>query len=111
MSEDDYKVGYKKPPTHSRFKSGKSGNPKGRPKGSRNFGTILKQRLKQRVTIVEKGRRKTITMEELIIRKLLNDAVAGDVHARRDVFRLAAEQKDAKGGIQIVYLDEVDMNM
>ena len=39
MSRDkkgDYTVGYGKPPTATRFKKGQSGNPKGRPKGSRN---------------------------------------------------------------------------
>src|SRR5205823_6157875 len=30
----EYQVGYRKPPQHSRFKNGQSGNPKGRPKRS-----------------------------------------------------------------------------
>ena len=33
---DDYEVGYKKPPPRTRFRKGRSGNPKGRPKGSRD---------------------------------------------------------------------------
>ena len=40
--EPKYKVGYKKPPIENQFKEGKSGNPKGRPLGSKNFSTILK---------------------------------------------------------------------
>ena len=36
-----YKVGNKKPPLHSRFKPGHSGNPSGRPKGRSNFGTVV----------------------------------------------------------------------
>src|SRR5438045_1956885 len=32
----DYKVGYGKPPKHSQYKEGESGNEKGRPRGSRN---------------------------------------------------------------------------
>ena len=31
-AEGDYEVGYGKPPKHSRFKPGQSGNPKGRPR-------------------------------------------------------------------------------
>ena len=41
MPDDDYAVGYKKPPLHTRFKKGQSGNPRGRPKGSKNFSTLL----------------------------------------------------------------------
>ena len=37
----DYKVGYKKPPLHSRFKKGQSGNPRGRPRGAKNFSSVL----------------------------------------------------------------------
>ena len=35
-SEPAYKVGYRKPPAESQFKPGRSGNPRGRPKGARN---------------------------------------------------------------------------
>ena len=38
-----YKVGYKRPPVSTRFKPGSSGNPKGRPKGQRNFKTIMRK--------------------------------------------------------------------
>ena len=41
--EGMYQVGYCRPPLHSRFKPGQSGNPKGRPKQSRNMRTIVKQ--------------------------------------------------------------------
>ena len=38
-----FAVGYGRPPVHSRFKPGKSGNPKGRAKQSRNMRTIVQQ--------------------------------------------------------------------
>jgi len=34
---NDYEVGYKKPPKQGRFKKGQSGNPRGRPSGTKNL--------------------------------------------------------------------------
>ena len=45
--ERDHDAGYGKPPRHSRFKKGQSGNPKGRPKGGRNFSTDVKATLEE----------------------------------------------------------------
>ena len=110
MSSDDYDVGYKKPPKKNRFKPGNSGNPKGRPKGSKNLSTILRQRLNKKVQVAENGRRKMITVEEVIVAKMVNDAAAGDPIARRETLRLIAEEGSKKGGYTIIYLDEVDRN-
>jgi len=38
-SDDGFTVGYKKPPQHSRFQPGRSGNPRGKQKGVRNLGS------------------------------------------------------------------------
>jgi hypothetical protein len=110
MSSDDYEVGYKKPPKKSRFKPGSSGNPKGRPKGSKNLSTILRQRLNKKVQVAENGRRKLITVEEVIVARMVTDAAAGDPIARRETLRLIAEEGTKKGGITILYLDEDDRN-
>ena len=44
--ESDYEVGYGKPPRHSRFVKGRSGNPRGRPPGTKNLKTLLSEALK-----------------------------------------------------------------
>ena len=39
------KTGYCNPPEHTRFKTGQSGNPRGRPKGTLNLATVLERTL------------------------------------------------------------------
>ena len=57
----DYEVGYRNPPHHTQFKKGQSGNPRGRPCGSKNLKTLVNEVLNELVTITENGRRRKIT--------------------------------------------------
>jgi hypothetical protein len=75
---DDYAVGFGKPPTHSRFQKGQSGNPKGRRKGSKNLSTLMERALNERVTIKENGSQKVITKREAFLKQLVNKAASGD---------------------------------
>lgn len=80
MSDDAQpsKIGYRKPPINSRFKAGQSGNPKGRPRGSKNLDTVLMKELNTKVAITENGERKKISKCEAIGRQLVNKAASGD---------------------------------
>jgi hypothetical protein len=71
-------VGYGKPPLHTRFRKGQSGNPKGCGKGTKNFATILVKAMSQPVTINENGKRKTISKLAAAVTQLANDAARGD---------------------------------
>jgi hypothetical protein len=64
-----------------RFKPGKSGNPAGRPKGSKNRATVLQDELDTAVTISESGRTKKATKFALICKQVVNAAVRGDFKA------------------------------
>ena len=60
-NEDDqepaYAVGYRKPPRHTRFQPGVSGNPRGRPKAAKNLSTLVHEALNELVVVTENGRR------------------------------------------------------
>ena len=49
----DYNVGFARTPERTRFKKGKSGNPKGRPKRSDNLIELLRQVMSETVEVRE----------------------------------------------------------
>ncbi len=79
------KVGYAKPPKHTRFTKGRSGNPKGRPTGSKNFATMMIEELTQTVAIVENGKRTKIPKIRAAVRQALNRAMVGDFKALQQI--------------------------
>jgi len=80
--KNDYEVGYRKPPKRTRYQKGQSGNPKGRPRGSRSSATLLREILSERVEVRENGSTRTVTKKELILRYAVNKAATGDSRAR-----------------------------
>jgi len=81
MDNEDYEIGYRKPPKAYQFKSGQSGNQKGRPKDSRNTYTLLDEVLNQKIDIKENGKDLKITKKTAMIMQLVNKAVKGDTKA------------------------------
>jgi len=87
-------IGKGRPPLTTRWKPGQSGNPKGRPKGAKNLATIFNEALNQKFEIREKGRPRTITAREGIVRRVVNEALKGNIKAT--AFALAKEPEIAR---------------
>lgn len=77
-------VGYGKPPKETQFKKGQSGNPSGRPKANIDMTTALTRALSETVEVeAEDGTTITITKMEAAVKRLVNEAIDGDMHAFR----------------------------
>jgi uncharacterized protein DUF5681 len=87
----DYEVGYGKPPRHTRFRKGRSGNPRGRPSGSKNLSTLLNEALNEPVLVAENGGRRKITKRQAIITQLVNKAAKADWRAIKILLDLVQE--------------------
>ena len=83
-----HSVGYGRPPVHSRFKPGQSGNPKGRRKGQRNVGTVVDGELSQRIKVREGNRTRSLTKLDAFVVTLVNAALKGDAKAWASLINL-----------------------
>lgn len=92
----NFEVGFGRPPKHSQFVKGKSGNPKGRPKGSQNLATIFEKVGRERVTVTENGRSRTLTKKHAAVLQLTNKSVSGDTKALRDYLHFAQTYEAAQ---------------
>lgn len=81
MAKKDYPVGYGRPPKHTQFKPGQSGNPKGRPKGIRNLNTDLEEELSLKILVTEGGQQQQTTKQRAMLKSLFAKALNGDVRA------------------------------
>ncbi|HXQ11315.1 MAG TPA: DUF5681 domain-containing protein [Caulobacteraceae bacterium] len=97
MTDEDYKVGYAKPPLHSRFQKGQSGNPAGRKKGVRSLNQAVHDALNKKVTVTENGRRRRITKLDAALTLAFNKAAQGEPKSIKLMCDLArqADQDEA----------------
>lgn len=83
MSDDDYEVGYGKPPKHSRFgqPGGNKPNKKGRPEGSKNLKTMFLEEMDEKIIIKTSEGRETICSRRALLKRLKAMALKGDIKA------------------------------
>ena len=106
-----YEVGYGKPPNHTQFKKGQSGNPRGRPKGSRNFSTDVRATLKARVGLTGDGKRKTVSTQLATLLQLRKKALSGDARALDRMIELARTYNDEEIAEAAAKLSETDAEL
>jgi hypothetical protein len=91
MTDRDYTVGYKRPPKHTQFRSGQSGNPRGKTKGRKNLKTELLEELTQKVIVTENGRQRALSKQTVMVKRMVADAVQGDPKGRDHLLKLIGQ--------------------
>lgn len=81
-------VGYGKPPKSTRFKPGQSGNPKGRPKGSKNISTLIQEELDKKIVVKEGGSVWKVRKRDAIVKRLVNKALEGQDRSIQTILNL-----------------------
>jgi hypothetical protein len=106
MAADDYKVGYGRPPMNTRFRPGRSGNPRGRPKGSKNYKTLLANILDRKV----KRERRRVPRTKLLLEMLVDRALEGDWQAMKLVVSMMEVHDTLREPVSFGKKDAVDFD-
>ena len=105
-NDKDYEVGYRKPPKTTRFSKGRSGNPKGRPKDSKNLVTMIDQELDKQVVVQENGKQLRLNKREALVKRFVNNALNGDAKAMSALISMDQVRREAEP--EVTELDETD---
>lgn len=88
---DDDKVGPGKSPRPTQFKKGQSGNPRGRPKGSKNIDKLIMDAAKRRLPVAIDGKARRVTTAQAMVYQLALQAARGNQRAIAEFLDRIAE--------------------
>ena len=91
----DYEVGRGKPPVHSRFKKGQSGNPSGR--RPKNLPALLVDALNEKVVVTIDGERREITKREAVATQLVNESTRANLRATKMLIDMLKDAEKKAG--------------
>ncbi len=94
-NDDDYEVGYKKPPKNGRIKKGERRNPKGRPKNSRNYKTIVQEILNSEITVRDTTGSRKMSVRQAYLMKLIDKALKGEMRPAEILMKLEGTIEEA----------------
>ena len=84
-----YEVGYRKPPRHTQFQKGQSGNPGGRPRRpARRLDELALYEAYRATIVMEDGRAVPMPAIQAVLRSQLQSAASGNVGAQRDILAM-----------------------
>jgi Family of unknown function (DUF5681) len=90
-----YAANYRKPPLHTRFKKGQSGNPRGRPK--KDLPALLLAALNEPVSVTIDGKPRKITKREVIVTQMVNKSAGADLRATKMLIDMMKEIEGKAG--------------
>jgi hypothetical protein len=110
MADDIFeKIGYGRPPKKNQFKKGQSGNPGGRPKGSKSAGDAVIENMKKRVPARINGRAITTNVQDAVIKAQIKKALDGDTRAAKFLMDMNDQAEKRKYYMETAadYLDKL----
>ena len=93
----NYAVGFRRPPLHTRFRPGVSGNPSGRAKGSKNLKSLFHKILNEQVALHDGNQSRQVSKAEAIMRRIIIGALKGDPRSVMTMMRIAEQTGEFQG--------------